>query len=87
MSLGYIDSIKTIFYDENDTKLENISYCEGLSFAKFTQSLINNADFENFTQYYTLEKFQFPTLLNSSNLFNLINVTSENIFSIKNYEF
>lgn len=89
MSLGYIDSIKTIYFNENstNTKTENIAYCEGLSFAKFTQSIINNVDFEHFTQYYTLEKFQYPTLLNSSNLFNLINVTSENIFSIKNNEF
>ena len=89
MSLGYIDSLKTIYYNENlnNVKNENIAYCEGLSFAKFTPTIINSVDFEHFTQYYTLEKFQYPTLFNSSKLFNLINVTSENIFSIKNNEF
>lgn len=88
MSLGYIDSVKTIYYDDTDeVKMEDVSYCEGLSFAKFTTPIINNGDFEHFTQYYTLEKFQYPTLLNSSKLFNLIYITSENIFSIKNNEF
>jgi hypothetical protein len=87
MSLGYIDSVKTIYYDTDEVKMEDVSYCEGLSFAKFTTPIINNGDFEHFTQYYTLEKFQYPTLLNSSKLFNLIYITSENIFSIKNNEF
>lgn len=87
MSLGYIDSVKTIYHDTDEVKMEDVSYCEGLSFAKFTTPIINNGDFEHFTQYYTLEKFQYPTLLNSSKLFNLIYITSENIFSIKNNEF
>jgi hypothetical protein len=87
MGLGYIDSIKTIYNDGDEVNVEDVSYCEGLSFAKFTTSIINNVDFEHFTQYYTLEKFQYPTLLNSSELFNLIYITSENIFSIKNNEF
>lgn len=87
MSLGYIDEIKTMYYSGSAINKENIAYCNGFSFAKFTKSIINCNDFEQFNQYYTLEKFQYATLLNSQNLFNLINITSENIFSIKNDEF
>ena len=89
MSLGYIDSIKTVYYNNKNNYIrdEMIAYCNGFSFAKFTKPIINCNDFEQFNQYFVLEKFQYPTLLNAQNLFNLINITSENIFSIKNNEF
>jgi hypothetical protein len=89
MSLGYIDSIKTVYnlYDEDDSNVYNISYVNGLSFAKFTPSIINSMDFEIFTQYMTLEKFQYGKLINQSNISNMIKITTENVFSIKSNEF
>jgi hypothetical protein len=44
-------------------------------------------DFEIFTQYMTLEKFQYGKLINQSNISNMIKITTENVFSIKSNEF
>lgn len=86
MALGYIDDLKTV----STVDIKNgvyTNYVNGLSFGKFTQDLINMADFTNFTQMCELEKFQYGTLLNKESLIGLIKITNENIFSVKTNEF
>ena len=63
------------------------SYCDGLSFAKFTPDIISFRDFEVFTQNYSLEKFQYGRLLNPHSIVNLIEITNENAFTLRNDEF
>lgn len=83
-ALGYVESIKTVSLQDT---ANGLSYCNGLSFAKFTHDIIMFADFEVFTQNYTLEKFQYGRLLNAQNVANLIEITNENAFTLKNDEF
>jgi hypothetical protein len=85
MNLGYIESIKTV--NDSGNSPHQTSYVNGLSFAAFTPSIIGCDDFEVFTQYIPLERFQYAKLLNPDKIKNLIKITSDNVYSIKNNEF
>lgn len=77
LNLGYIQSIKTVnIMDESDIK-----WVQGLSFAAFTPLLINNNDFQIFTQSKQLLPFQYASLYSQS-LINQIEIENDNSFKI-----
>ncbi len=86
LALGYIESIKTVSMQDSKNGYYT-AYCDGLSFAKFTPDIISFKDFEVFTQNYSLEKFQYGRLLNPQSIINLIEITNENAFTLRNDEF
>ena len=81
--LGYIDTIRTI----NKINDSNQAWVSGLSFAYFTPSIVNYADWEVITQVKQLEKFQYCELLNADQIISNIEIINENTFTLKASEF
>lgn len=84
MALGYINSVKTVLSDNSKNVISSIN---GLSFAAFTPELITFKDFEVYTQFKVLNRFQYAELLlTEQKLKSLIRITNENSFTLKNDE-
>lgn len=77
LNLGYIQSIKTV----NITDESNIIWIQGLSFAMFTTSLIDNKDFQLFTQSKQLLPFQYSNLY-AETLIGQIEIQNDNTFKV-----
>ena len=77
LNLGYIQSIKTV----NITDESNIIWVQGLSFAMFTTSLIDNKDFQLFTQSKQLLPFQYSNLY-AETLIGQIEIQNDNTFKV-----
>lgn len=84
-SLDYVNSIKSVSYESSNQT--QYSYINGLSFACFTPSLINNGDFEIISQIKELESFQYAELLNADSLIDLIEVIDESTSIFRKTEF
>lgn len=73
LNIDGINSIKTVYLTES---VEEIY--DGLSFAKWTVPLIDSQDFDIFSGSVKLEVFQFPFLINSNKLRDMIVMKSDN---------
>lgn len=84
LALGYVESIQTKYIPaENPNDVWSV---EGLSFACYTNTLINGADFEVFTSAKKLHPFQFGKLY-ADTLINIIEVSSDLTTNITNTRF
>lgn len=84
MELGYIQDIKTRYIDPEDSN--NIYTINGLSFAYYTETILESSDFEIFTQYMKLLPFQFAKLF-MDDLTNFIEVENNNTYNLVNTGF
>lgn len=84
MELGYVQDIKTKYIDPVDSN--NIYTINGLSFAYYTETILEGKDFDIFTQYMKLLPFQFAKLI-SDDLMHLIEVENNNTYNLVNTGF
>lgn len=83
-----IDGVKAVRtkYLQNNQPVSTTQYYDGLSFAMWTQHIINGADFKTISGNYKLKSFQFPILLDSNSISNRIEVSSDS-FNINEVEY
>lgn len=85
MRLGYIESIKTVNYPDEDKK--NEFWIQGLSFASFSLDVINGADFNTVSFSDQLQPFQFASLYNENIIKSKIKIENNDTFSLTNTGF
>ena len=87
-SLALIDGVKQVRmrYLADGATGSTAEYYDGLSFAIWTQHIIEGADLTTISGTYKLRSFQFPFLLDSNNIANRINVVSDS-FAVADIEY
>ena len=83
-----IDGVKAVRtkYLQYGQPVSSTQFYDGLSFAMWTQHIINGADFKTISGNIKLKTFQFPILLDSNNISNRIEVASDS-FNINEVEY
>ena len=87
-SLTAIDGVSSVRmkYLANGASTSTAQFYSGLSFAIWTSSLVDGADFMKISGNYKLKSFQFPVLYDSDNIGNYVEVLSDN-YTVDNPEF
>lgn len=87
-SLSSINGVKQVRtkYLANGSAASSAEYYDGLSFAIWTQHIIEGADLTTISGSYKLKSFQFPFLLDANNIANRIEVASDS-FSVADIEY
>lgn len=85
MAIDGVKEVKTKYLPVGQP-VSSTQYYDGLTFAMWTQHIINGADFKTISGNYKLKSFQFPILLDSNNITNRIEVSSDS-YNISEVEY
>lgn len=85
ISIDGVKEVKTKYLPVGQPD-SSTQYYDGLTFAMWTQHIINGADFKTISGNYKLKSFQFPILLDSNNISNRIEVSSDS-YNISEVEY